>query len=144
MADSDLNARVVWKLAFAGNQYEFDPQRQLTLGRLRQIKQWYGPDLGRYLSFLRAFSELDPDAVACAIWICRRDAGEENVAEPNRMEDFSIGEALEGIDTVDSGGDPDGPPAEEGTAEATSTPSSMETRTASGSSTSGSSPTSAD
>jgi hypothetical protein len=102
-------ARPVWLLKFKDREYRFDPQQQLTMGRLRQIKSWYGVELGRYLSFLQAFSQLDPDAVACAIWVCRKAEGESNVPEPTRMEDFALGEALMAVESVGGDVDPTSP-----------------------------------
>lgn len=77
-------------LTVKGNRYTFDLEKELTLGRLRQIKAWFGPQLGRYGTFFRALAEMDPEAMLCVYWLARLSAGEANVPEPNQMEDFSL------------------------------------------------------
>jgi len=67
----------------------------LTVGRLRQIKGWYGPELGRYMAFIGALRLLDPEAAVCALWVARTAAGEANVPEPNQMPDFPLKGFLE-------------------------------------------------
>lgn len=79
-----------WLLTFKNKSYSFDPNRDLTLRNLRLIKGWYGRELGSFTAFNAALGEGDPDALACVIWICRTKAGDSNVPEPQRMEDFSI------------------------------------------------------
>lgn len=79
-----------WKFTIGDKEYIFDVMRDLTASRARQIKSWYGPELGRVQRFIVAMVEGDPDAWAAAIWCARKAAGEKNVPEPRNMEDFSI------------------------------------------------------
>ncbi len=78
----------------------------LTVGRLRQVKAWFGPELGRYNSFIVALHQLDPDAALAAVWIARTVAGESNVPEPNQMEDFPLRGFLEDIEIEAAKTDP--------------------------------------
>lgn len=87
--------RLRWYLKDGEKRYVFEPETMLTLGVLRQIKAWYGNELGRYTNFIAAFSELDPEAILCALWICRKAAGEENVPEPNQMGDISLADCMD-------------------------------------------------
>ena len=79
-----------WNLTYKSKTYQFDPNRDLTLRNLRQIKGWYGRELGSFTAFNDALGAGDPDALACVIWICRTKAGETNVRDPQNMEDFAI------------------------------------------------------
>lgn len=79
-----------WLLKYRDHEYSFDPNRDLTLRNLRAIKGWYGSELGSFTAFNAALGAGDPDALACVIWIVRTKAGEQNVREPQRMEDFAI------------------------------------------------------
>ncbi len=67
----------------------------LTVERLRKIKEWYGPELGRYMTFIGSLRLLDPEAAVCAVWVARTAAGESNVPEPNQMPDFTLKGFLE-------------------------------------------------
>lgn len=117
--------RLQWKLTYNGKEYIFDPKEMLTVSALRQIKQWYGAELGRYMTFQGALLQQDPEAALCALWLARKAAGEQDVPEPNQMDDFSIGELFEkGFDTAEPKADPT-PPA------GASTPASTETQTSS-------------
>lgn len=114
-------------ITFEGREYPLDLTELLTLSNLRKIKQWYGLELGGMISFQEAFRLGDPDAVACAIWMARRAAGDENVPEPQNMPDFSIIGFFNGLDEdvdaqAEDGDTPD-------PTEATSTPGSTETQT---------------
>jgi len=122
-------------------EYQLDLEKELTVGRLRQIKAWFGPELGRYGSFFTAFSQLDPEAVLCAVWIARTAAGDKNVPVPNDMEDFAISDVFLGV--VDEAPEPEKEAHPTPTPEATSTPASTGTPTGSAPKTSGGSPTSA-
>ena len=112
----------LWHLKFENKDYIFDPEL-LTVSSLRQIKGWYGIELGRYLSFISAFAQGDPEAALCAIWLCRKAAGEENVPEPNNMPDFKMGEFYDHFQAA--GVDEDNPP----TKGDQPTPASTATRT---------------
>lgn len=122
----------------APREYTFEPQKLLTLSALRQIKAWFGPDLGRYLAFIQQFAQGDPDAAVCALWLARKAAGEPEVPEPLRMPDFAMGEFYAGFEPGDEEEDAD--PLN--TAESPM-PVSTATPTPSAPSTSDSSPTSA-
>jgi hypothetical protein len=128
--------RLQWRLTYNGREYIFDPKEMLTVTALRQIKQWFGPELGRYMTFQGALLQQDPEAALCALWLARKAAGEQNVPEPNQMDDFSIGELFEkGYDTPSETKEPDPTPAR--------TPGSTETPTNSDPDGSEPSPTSA-
>lgn len=111
--------------------YPFN-HKDLTVSRLSKIKEWYGKDLGRYLSFIGELRMLDPDAARCAVWVARTAAGEANVPEPHQMPDFPLSGFLEAPE--------DEPEAEATppTAGSNETPSSTETLTNSGAGISGS------
>jgi hypothetical protein len=108
-------ADLIWAVNYGGKTYEFNAHKDLTVGNLRHIKQWYGPELGRWSPFILALGQGDPDAWACAIWIVRRKAGETNVPEPNMMPDFAIGEMMkDGVQlSRDEPEEPENPTSEE-------------------------------
>lgn len=131
--------RPLWKLKYQDpswdepRTYTFDPQKELTVGRLRQIKEWYGPEVGRYLAFIQAFAQGDPEAALAALWIVRTTAGESDVPEPDRMPDFSMGdfyaEFIPAGEEPEAEKDPTQPSAQAPTTESTETPTSSEQRT---------------
>jgi hypothetical protein len=82
----------MWEFEYNGKTYLFNPRKDLTYSALSHIKAWYG-ELGRYLNLLQGWIYGDPDAVACVVWIVLRREN-ENPPEPNRFEDFSVGELL--------------------------------------------------
>ena len=124
-----------WKIVVDGNEYIFDPFRDLTIVTLRHIKQWYGPELGRLGPFVIAFGQGDPDAIACAIWAVRRKAGEVGVPEPRQI-DAEVGTFMTDMEQLV---EPD--PTEEAPEPAATTPGSTATSTSSETDTSDSSPT---
>jgi hypothetical protein len=89
-----------FKLTVGENEYVFSPE-MLTQSRLSKIKEWMGPEIGRYNNFIEAFFEGDPDAAKCAVWVARRAAGEPNPPEPNQMEDFSLAQWIKPGETVE-------------------------------------------
>ena len=135
--------RPLWHLKYRdpkwteARKYGFDPQELLTVSALRQIKHWYGIEIGRYLAFIQAFSAGDPEAAVCALWLVRKAAGEPDVPEPNEMPDFSMGEFYDRFEAASSEEEAD--PLSTGE----KIPTSTETPTPSEVSTSVSSPTSA-
>ena len=137
--------RPLWHLQYQDptwtepREYVFDPQKLLTVSALRQIKEWYGIEIGRYLAFIQAFSQGDPEAALCALWLVRRAAGEVEVPEPNRMPDFSMGDFYHSFEAAGES-EEEADPLNTGE----EIPSSTETPTPSEPSTSASSPTSAD
>lgn len=78
----------LWKLKVDGKDYTLSAS-DLTVGNLRHAKQWFGAPYGRYLPFIQMLIEGDCDAVACAIWMARRAAG-ERPPEPSAMGDFVV------------------------------------------------------
>lgn len=124
------DARWQIKVPVGGTEkvYTFDPGKQLTVGTLRQIKAWY-PELGRYMSFIAAFAQGDPEAALCAVWMVRKDAGETDVPEPNQMDDFPMGGFYHHFDPASD--------EEERPTEAVPTPDSTPTPTGSEENTSG-------
>lgn len=83
--------RPIWHLKLDGKGYQFDPEELLGVKELRQIKQWFGPELGAYLTFQAKFTQGDPDAACCAAWLARRAAGEEGVPDPPNYPSFNLG-----------------------------------------------------
>lgn len=117
--------RLQWKLTYNNKEYLFDPKEMLTLSALRQIKQWYGTEIGRYMTFQGALLQQDPEAALCALWLARKAAGEQDVPEPNQMPDFSIGELFEkGFDTADEEKEKEARPTPASTLDSTETPTS--------------------
>jgi hypothetical protein len=112
-------------LKVQGNEYTFDLEKELTVGRLRQIKQWFGPQLGRYGTFFRALADMDPEAMLCVYWVARLSAGEQNVPEPNQIKDFSIAD----WDMEAKAVEPEEVPERPTEGEDAPTPDSMETPT---------------
>ncbi len=105
MADAQL-----WKITYGGKEYEFNPHA-LTLSQLRHVKAWY-PDLGTWTRFFAGFVSGDPDAFACAVWVCRKNEGEQNVPEPNRMDDVAVWESFDPIEAQEVAEDPTASEAE--------------------------------
>ena len=136
--------RPLWHLKYQDptwtevREYVFDPQTLLTVDALRHIKQWYGIEIGRYLNFIQAFSQGDPEAAVCALWLVRRAAGEPDVPEPNRMPNVSMGDFYHSFEAA--GGEAEEDPLNTGE----KIPTSTEIPTSSEPSISDSSPTSAD
>lgn len=120
-----------WKFTFQGTDYVFDVMRDLTASRVRQLKVWYGPEIGRVQPFIVAMIQGDPDAWACAIWCARKQAGEVNVPEPKDI-DFSIWELM----SSDQEEDEAEPKPEAAGPVPTQTPGSSETSSSSETSTS--------
>jgi hypothetical protein len=78
----------LWKFKLDdGAEYELYA-REFTVGILRHFKQWYGAAYGKYLVFIQLMFEGDCDAIACALWLAKRNAGEKP-KEP-RLLDFSV------------------------------------------------------
>lgn len=84
----------LWRCQFNGDDYLLE-DRDLTGGRLRQMKQWFGADYGAYIPFLGLLVRGDVDAVACALWIGDQKAG-RTVVEPSRL-DFNFGDVEFGL-----------------------------------------------
>ena len=85
-----------WQLNYKDKQYEFDADRDLTVGNLRAIKKLYGPDLGRYQLFVLALGQGDPDAWASALWMALKAANVKPLPAPDML-DFSVGPMMEAI-----------------------------------------------
>ncbi len=85
MPDSTFN--------FKGDEYTFNPEVDLGIGMLRQIKRWY-PSIGTYTAFTQAATYGDPDALSCIVWVAQQRAGRTRIAEPMRSPDFSVGEFM--------------------------------------------------
>jgi hypothetical protein len=116
-----------FKLTVGEQEYTFKPE-MATVGALRQVKQWYGSELGRYNNFIAAFFEGDPDAAVCAVWMARKAAGESNPPEPSQMGDFALTSWInltseKDEEEVPTEGEVTSPP----TQDSTETPTSSET-----------------
>ncbi len=103
MADSDLLCKIPYK----GDVYELHP-RDITVGRLRQMKQWYGREYGSYVSFVNMFLQGDADAVACALWLVLSKRG-GNVPSPQNIDfaPFEIYKAINEANEAKLRGDDD-------------------------------------
>lgn len=89
-----------------GQSYTFIPD-EVTYRQLGEIKRWYGYKLGRLATFFANFAKWNADAVACAVWIVRKNAGEDEVPDPRFTDDFALGEVLESLERIDpEGGEP--------------------------------------
>jgi hypothetical protein len=125
-----------WLLTVDDQKYPFN-MKMVTAEALLHIKGWYGKELGRYNNFLEAFSEGDPDAAKCAIWIARRAAGEVEVPEPKKIDgSFSLTQWLDVEDDEPEEAEAPNPTG----ATSPPTPVSTETPISSGESTDGPSP----
>jgi hypothetical protein len=127
MAEKGSSDKPRWHLQFQGKEYVFDASL-VTVSALRKFKAEFGLELGRYLSFISAFAQGDPEAALCGLWLARKAAGETNVPEPNDMPDFRMDEFY---DFFQAAGEPD--PTREGTdsKEKDQTPASTGTPTSS-------------
>lgn len=81
-----------------GEEYDLSLDDEVMCSHLRQIQKWY-PHIPTYLALYNGLIMGDPDAVACAIWICRlsenlrrQAAGDDLIPNPNPrdMDDFSV------------------------------------------------------
>lgn len=91
MADAEKVS--YWKFRLTPDGPEYELQRSdLTMGVLRQFKQWFGPQYGKFLTFTQLLLEGDAEAWACAIWLVQRNAGEKP-RNPQYM-DFAIGDLM--------------------------------------------------
>lgn len=81
-------------IPFKDKKYPFNP-RDITVNRLRQFKQQYGDDYGRYATFVNLFLAGDADAIACAISIVLKKV--DKVDRPPDAIDFSPYDIFEAI-----------------------------------------------
>lgn len=81
-----------------GEEYELDLDNDVMCSHLRQIQRWY-PHIASYLALYQGLINGDPDAVGCAVWVCRINEnvrraanGDDLILNPNPrdMEDFSV------------------------------------------------------
>ena len=125
-------ATIKWNLKYDGRDYYYDPDKHLTVGRLRQIKQWF-PQLGTWNAFNQGFYQGDPDVLACIIWIVRNANDEKGVPEPNMIPDFSVGEFMDSfhdasvVEDEDPEGEPQPPAGGDQTPDSSGTSTSSET-----------------
>lgn len=91
MADAEKVSYWKFRLTPDGKEYELK-RSDLTMGVLRQFKQWFGTPYGKFLTFTQLLLEGDAEAWACAIWLCQRNAGEKP-RDPQYM-DFAIGDLM--------------------------------------------------
>lgn len=131
-----------WKVKFKDNEFEFDPQTDITGRRLRQMKKWFGPDYGRYSNVLILLAQGDVDAWASAIWFCLDNAGLPKPSSPDML-DFPIGQLMtEALPSVSDDDDEDevwdGEPQHASPLDEGTTPTSTPTSTGSGDGTSSS------
>lgn len=86
-------ADVICRIPYQDAEYPFHP-RDVTVGRLREYKQRYGPEYGQYSSFIQLFLAGDADAIACAISLVLRKAG---INRPPDAIDYSPSDIFEAI-----------------------------------------------
>lgn len=87
-------AESICQIPYKGEVYELNP-RDITVVALRQAKAWYGPEYGRYISFVNLFLNGDADAVAVAIWICLKKKGINREPQNIDFSPFDIFEAIQ-------------------------------------------------
>ena len=102
----------LWKIRLpeseGGHEYTL-ARSDIRVGVLRQFKQWFGPQYGKFLTFVQLLMEGDADAWCCALWLCQKNAGEKPKS-PQFM-DFSVGDVmLSGNDEEDADVDGDEDP----------------------------------
>lgn len=77
----------IWRVKFRGTEYELR-QSDLSISNMRHAEQWYGEDYASYNGFLARLFMKNVNALACAMWMVQKAAG-ENPPEPQHM-DFSL------------------------------------------------------
>ena len=105
----------LWKIKLAtGEEYTL-ARSDITVNALRQFKQKFGPKYGKFLVFVQLLMEGDADAWCCAIWLCKKNAGEKPL-KPMELMDFAVGDVMlsgNDDDEADTEEDPTTPTSEE-------------------------------
>lgn len=78
---------LTYTLDWDGQTYVFDPDEDLTVGRLRALKRW-SSRVGTYGAVLNGFNLRNAEALLAVGWVLRCKAGEK-LADPNALPDFS-------------------------------------------------------
>jgi len=79
---------VLWRTKFKGKIIEIR-ESDLEVGNLRQAEAWFGEGYGSFTGFIAKLVEWNVNAVACALWIAKRAAGEE-VGDPRSDIEFTF------------------------------------------------------
>ena len=79
-----------------GKTYAFDPDTDLTVGRLRILKNAFGDPYGRYVRVMQLASEGDADALVGVYWVMKQVAGEP--VDPRRVPDFAVGTFMQAFE----------------------------------------------
>ena len=83
-----------WKIKLPeGPEYTLH-RDEITVSVLRQWKQQFGAQYGKFMTFTQLLLEGDADAWCCALWLVQKNAGEKPKA-PQFM-DFPVGEVMLG------------------------------------------------
>lgn len=131
----------IWRVSFKGSEYTVS-DRDLTVTRLRQMKQMYGREYGAYSGFITLLAQGDVDAIACGLWIAKQVAGEPRAPKSPNDVDFTMGD-IEFLPIEQQKDDEEERPTQPATAPPTPV-STATAPTSSDSSTSSDSPTSAE
>lgn len=79
---------VLWRTKFKGKIIEIR-ESDLEVGNLRQAEAWFGDGYGSFTGFISKLVEWNVDAVACALWMVKKAAGEET-GDPRSDIEFSF------------------------------------------------------
>jgi hypothetical protein len=80
-------------IKWEGKEYEFDPRSDLTVQRLRVLKQTFGPEYGKFVTLMQNAADGDADAMVAVMWVMKTKAGES--CDPRTVPDFALGEFME-------------------------------------------------
>lgn len=85
----------VWHITLpdTGKQYTL-ARSDIKVSDLRTFKQKFGPQYGKFLTFVQLLMEGDADAWCCALWLVQRNAGEK--PKPPEFMDFAVGDVMLG------------------------------------------------
>lgn len=101
--NADLFCKIPYKNGITGETREYSfGARDITVGRLRQMKAWYGPEYGAYLTFVQLFLQGDADAIACALWICLSKDGVNKEPKYIDFEPYDIFQAIQAQNKVNA------------------------------------------
>lgn len=90
--------RELWKISYGDEQFTLY-NSDFTVGRLRQMGQWYGPLYAKFSTLVQLLIEGDANAWACAIWVAHHAAGLK-CRRPQDL-DFAISDVMQDPDAED-------------------------------------------
>ena len=88
---------VLWRTKFRGTPIRLT-FADLTVQRLRQMKQWFGESYGIPTEFMRLLFLNEVDAVTCGVWIGLQKA-RKPVDDPRDL-DFNLSDDFETLEDV--------------------------------------------